>query len=320
MPPFEHMVSIEELFRAWRAFYCGKKNKRDVAEYAIRLMSNVHALHRDLMSGTYRHGGYVHFRVNDSKPRDIHKAGVRDRIVHHAIYQSLYPYFDTRFIHDAYSCRVDKGTHKALRRFEEFARKVGQNHMRTVWVLKCDIRKCFASIDHTILKYLLEKHVNDARSRNLLATVIDSFSSGTPRVGIPLGNVTSQLFINIYLNELDQFVKHALQERFYIRYADDFVLFSHDRDHLEKLIDPMRQFLQQHLRLAIHEDKQFLCTVASGVDFLGWVHFPDHRVLRTATKRRMFRKLCEHPDNRAMLDSYLGLLSHGNCFIIKDTL
>lgn len=166
MPSFEKIVSLEELFRAWRAFSCGKKNKPDVAEYAFRITTNLHSLHEDLTKGTYRHGTYFHFRVNDSKPRDIHKASVRDRIVHHAIYQALYPYFDKRFIHDSYSCRVDKGTHRALRRFEQLAREEGRNHTRTTWVLKCDIRKCFASINHAILKNLLEKHVRDLRLRN----------------------------------------------------------------------------------------------------------------------------------------------------------
>jgi len=317
MPSFDTVVSIPSLFRAWRAFSVGKKNKPDVAEYALRIVSNLYTLHHDLILGTYHHGSYCYFRVNDSKPRDIHKASVRDRIVHHAIYQALYPYFDKRFIHDSYSCRLEKGTHQALYRFEQLARKVGKNHTRTVWVLKCDIRKCFASIDHAVLKHLLAKHIKDSRLSELCSNVIDSFSSTRDGVGIPLGNLTSQLFINIYLNELDQFIKHERCARYYIRYADDFVSMSHNRSHLESLIDPIRDFAQLRLRLSIHEDKQFLRTVASGVDFLGWVHFPDHRVLRTSTKRRMFRTLHENGGRDASVESYVGLLMHGNGYQLQ---
>ena len=317
MPSFDTIVSVPSLLRAWRAFTAGKKNKPDVAEYALTIVQNLFTLHTDLMKGTYRHGGYVRFRVNDSKPRDIHKASVRDRVVHHAIYQALYPYFDKQFIHDSYSCRMDKGSHKALYRFGQRARKVGQNHTRTVWVLKCDIRKCFASINHRVLKGLLEKHIKDSRLSNLCAEVIDSFSGIQNGVGIPLGNLTSQIFINIYMNELDQFVKHELREKYYMRYADDFVVMSDDRFHFQRLVETIRDFLQCSLRLAIHEDKQCIQTVASGVDFLGWVHFPDHRVLRTATKHRMFLKLRERSDNEHVVHSYRGFLGHGNAYRLR---
>lgn len=130
-------------------------------------------------------------------------------------------------------------------------------------------------------------------------------------MGLPLGNLTSQLFCNIYMNELDQFVKHELREKYYMRYADDFVVMSDDRFHFQRLVETIRDFLQCSLRLAIHEDKQCIQTVASGVDFLGWVHFPTYRVLRTATKRRMFRNLSQGARSERVA-SYSGMLSHGN--------
>lgn len=133
---------------------------------------------------------------------------------------------------------------------------------------------------------------------------------------MPLGNLTSQLFVNIYMNEFDQFVKHRLKVKHYIRYADDFVIMSDNRNWLEKQIEPVKNFLFIRLKLEFHPDKIFIRTIASGIDFLGWIHFSDHRVLRTTTKRRMFRRL-EESKTTETLNSYLGLLKHGNTEKIK---
>lgn len=137
---YEDIISVENLLLAWQEFIRDKRNKVDVQEFQLRLMDNVFALHRELRYGMYRHGPYHHFKISDPKPRDIHKASVRDRLVHHAIHGILYRFFDCTFISDSYSCRVSKGTHRALDHFHTFAYKVSQNHTRTCWVLKCDIR------------------------------------------------------------------------------------------------------------------------------------------------------------------------------------
>ncbi|MEK7554429.1 MAG: reverse transcriptase/maturase family protein [Patescibacteria group bacterium] len=274
-------------------------------------MDNILAIHEDLAQQRYKHGGYYAFKISDPKPRQIHKASVRDRLVHHAIYRILYPRFDKLFIADSYSCRLGKGTHKALRRFKYFSNIASKNNTRTVWVLKCDIKKFFANIDHEILFSLLEKRIQDKNIIDLLKNIVSSFSV-KPSVGLPLGNLTSQLLVNIYMNEFDQFAKHTLKARHYLRYADDFVFLSDDRSWIESLIPRIQEFLTMRLRLTLHPDKLFIKTVASGVDFLGWVHFPDHRVLRTATKRRMFRGLRKTKGKNATIQSYLGLMSHGN--------
>lgn len=271
-------------------------------------MDNILALHEDLKSKTYEHGGYQAVKINDPKPRDIHKASARDRLVHHALYRILYPFFDTLFIADSYSCRKEKGTHRALDRFRSFARTVSCNHTKTVWVLQCDIRKFFASIDQDILLGILHERISDSDTLWLLERVIRSFhTSNRPGIGLPLSNITSQLLVNIYLNEFDQFVKHTLKTKRYIRCADDFVFFSRNYEELEDWLISIQAFLWERLHLQLHPDKVFIKAVASGVDFLGWVHFPDHRVLRTATKRGMLRRVSEKNAS-----SYLGLLSHGN--------
>lgn len=313
---FEDIISIENLLLAWKEFVRGKRGKRDVQEFQLNLMANLLDLHNDLRNLTYKHGEYQAFNINDPKPRKIHKALVRDRLLHHAVYRILYPFFDHSFIADSYSCRLDKGTHKAINRFKSFVRKVSRNNTRTCWVLKCDIRKFFENIDHAILMKILAGYTPDPNILWFLGQVIGSFSSKLG-AGLPLGNLTSQLFVNIYMNEFDKFVKHKLKADYYIRYADDFVILLENRDVLVYLIKPIANFLKSNLKLSLHPDKVSIKTISSGVDFLGWVHFADHRVLRTTTKRRMFRRLVE--DNRPeVTNSYLGLISHGNAHKIRQ--
>jgi retron-type reverse transcriptase len=245
---------------------------------------------------------------------------VRDRVLHRAIYRKFYTFFDSKFIYDSYSCRNNKGTHKAINRFRAFGYKVSQNHTRTSWVLKCDVRKFFASIDQATLLAILAKHIQDADILDLLSKIIGSFSSTRKGVGLPLGNLTSQLLVNIYMNKFDQFVKHKIKAKYYIRYADDFVIFSPNRSWLEDVIPLITDFLWQKLRLNLHPNKISIKTIASGVDYLGWVHFSDHHVLRTTTKRRMFKNIKEKKGNVEMVQSYLGLLKHGNTYKLQTAI
>ncbi len=332
---YNDIISIENLCLAWQEFIIGKKKKQDVINFSRDLMDNIVELHELLVNKSYRHGGYESFYINDPKRRHIHKASVRDRLLHHAVYRILYPFFDRTFIADSYSCRNEKGTHKAVNRFQAFAYEVSSNHTATCWVLKCDIKKFFASIDHHILLSILQEYIPDKDIMWILQNIIESFhtviptavegsltpderdSSATLRmtetspVGLPLGNLTSQLFANVYLNRFDQWVKHKLKAKFYIRYADDFVFLSSDKNWLESIIPQIQEFLQTNLKVSLHPDKLFLNTVASGVDFLGWVNFPDHRLLRSKTKQRMFRNI-RSSTGEASLKSYMGLISHGN--------
>jgi retron-type reverse transcriptase len=284
----------------------------------LHLSDELHSLHNDLSEGVYKHGKYQHFKINDPKPRDIHKATVQDRLLHHAIHRQLYPIFDHAFIADSYSCRKGKGLHLALDRFTALACKVSQNNKKTCWILKCDVKKFFASIDHEILLNLLSERITDQKVLDLLYNIISSFKNETGR-GLPLGNLTSQLFANIYLNNLDQYIKHKLKTKFYIRYADDFVILSDNQDDLIRLLPKIEEFLQIDLKLKLHPDKVFIKTLASGIDFLGWIHFPHHRVLRTKTRRRIEQRISQKPNDKR-LQSYLGLLQHGNAHKISDQL
>lgn len=308
---YDDITSVENLLCAWQEFVRGKRGKKDVQEFQLHLMDNILSLHRDLVSGTYTHGPYEAFNISDPKPRSIHKATVRDRLVHHAVYRVLYPYFDRRFISDSFSCRKGKGIHKALKRFKNYTNSASKNSTQTCWVLKCDIRKFFASIDHHVLLSVLKQCVVDERVLALLTNIIGSFET-KPDVGLPLGNLTSQLLTNVYMNEFDQWMKHAMKVKRYIRYADDFVVLSHNKGELIELLPKLGVFLEGRLKLSLHPDKVFIKTLASGVDFLGWVHFSDHRVLRTTTKKRMFRSIREKYGNLNTVQSYLGMLKWGN--------
>lgn len=192
--------------------------------------------------------------------------------------------------------------------FEVFGRRVSKNGTKQCFVLKCNIRKFFASIDHQVLLRILEKYIIDLDLLYLFKTIIESH-----RPGLPLGNLASQLLVNIYMNEFDQFMKHVFKVPYYIRYADDFVIFSHNKEDLRILLMKTRIFLKLNLNLELHPNKVSIQTLGSGVDFLGWVHFPDHRVLRTVAKRRVLKKV--NPRNVA---SYLGMLQWGNGWKLKQ--
>jgi len=313
---YEEIISVENLISAWREFLPGKRKKKDVQMFQEFLMQNILELHKDLKNLKFVHGGYKFFRISDPKPRDIHKANVRDRLLCHAIYRKLYPFFDKTFISDSYSCRLNKGTHKAMARFRKFGHEMSKNQTRTCWVLKCDIKKFFANIDHQILFDILYKYIQDENTAWLIVKVVSSFET-KKRAGLPLGNLTSQLFVNIYMNQFDQYIKHKLKVKHYIRYADDFVIMLDNQQQLELLISKISDFLNFELKLTLHPKKVSVATLASGIDFLGWVHFHGHRVLRTATKWRMLKKIKAEPWDAAMLKSYSGLLKHGNTYKLQ---
>ena len=308
---YNHIISKENLLEAWQEFLKGKRGRKDVQNFEFDLMANIFFLYNDLKNRTYKHFSYYAFNISDPKPRHIHKASVRDRLLHHALYRKLYPFFDKTFISDSYSCRINKGTHKAINRYRSFSYKAAQNNTRPCWVLKGDIKKFFASVDHKILLNIIDYYIINKDIKRLLDQIIISFDAGIKGKGLPLGNLTSQLFVNIYMNEFDQFMKHKIKAKYYIRYADDFVILSENKQWLENIIFDIKEFLLENLDLSLHEDKTYIKTLASGIDFLGWVHFPDHRVLRKATKRKMLARISEN-QNQETVASYLGLLKHGN--------
>jgi RNA-directed DNA polymerase len=331
---YQNLISIENLFQAWSDFRKGKAKRLDVQEFERNLEDNLFELQQRLEDKTYRHGEYQSFYVQDPKQRHIHKANVADRVVHHLLYTFLYKLFDNSFIYDSYSCRLNKGTHKGVGRLGQFARKVSQNYTVDCWALKCDIKKFFASVDHKILLRLLKKKIQDQNILWLLGEIIESFNSYKAELasqgqtlqacaGIPLGNLTSQIFANIYLNELDQFVKHKLKTKYYVRYADDFLFLSKDKESLCEYVNVLRQFLKDKLKLELHPDKIILRKLEWGIDFLGYIVLPHYVLPRTKTKRRVLEKLKEKAgleNFNQSLQSYLGYLKHASSFNVTQQL
>jgi retron-type reverse transcriptase len=337
---FNKIISPENLFAAWDEFRSDKWKKPGVMRFERHLEENIFALHRELKAKTYRHGSYRSFYIRDPKQRHIHKAIVRDRILHHAIFSIINPLFEPTFISRSFSCRVDYGTHRGVAALEGMARKMSRNGTHDCFILKCDVRKFFDSVDHAILLEIMEKRIKDEGVIWLLKEIIKSYPA-TPvrererrplqRKGIPIGNLTSQLFANVYMNEFDQFMKHTMKVKNYVRYTDDFAIVADDRTYLEDLLPHIRDFLARELTLELHPKKITIRPFPQGMDFLGHILFPKYRLIRTKTEHRMFRNLKRRfsayearqitkTTFEQSLQSYLGTLSHANTYDMREEL
>ncbi|MDO8530401.1 MAG: reverse transcriptase/maturase family protein [bacterium] len=331
---YAEMISLENLFLAWDKFKQGKRKKLDVQIFELKLSDNLFDLYDDLTRKLYMHGPYESFFIADPKLRHIHKATVRDRVIHHAVYKYLIKIFEPTFIFSSYSCREEKGTHRGVDKLKLFAGKVYQTHGKC-FVLKCDVRKFFDSINHKILIEIIERTIKDKDAMWLINGIVNSFKSEfsdkDDAKGAPIGNLTSQIFANIYMNEFDQFVKNTLKMKHYIRYTDDFLIVHHDVAVLEKAKDTINEFLRTKLKLSLHPGKVEIRKYKQGTDFLGYVTLPKARIVRPRTKKRMDRKI---NDNLQLLkngkmeeksffqsfNSFLGVLSHANTYELKNKL
>lgn len=291
------MVSWDNLLAAARAALRGKRGSAPGATFLADLEHEVVALQRELRAGDYQPGAYHYFAIQDPKPRVVACAPFRDRVVHHAIVRVVEPLFERRFIEDSFACRRGRGTHAAMRRAAGFAR-------RFAFVLECDVRRYFASIDHEILLGQVARVVDDERLLALVRRILASHADGESADwhggglfdgrfrphGLPIGNLTSQFLANVYLSPLDHLAKHGLRARGYVRYMDDFLLFAHDRATLQAWKRAVEEGLRA-LRLVLHPDKVRLRPTALGADFVGFVLFSDGRIrVRRASVRRFERR------------------------------
>jgi len=324
---YKHLYSciadFENLHAAYLKARRGKRFKLDVLEFSANLETNLLALRDELLSKTYRTGDYHTFNVYEPKKRVVAALPFRDRVVHHALCNVVEPIWEARFIHDSYACRVDKGTHAGADRVTEFLRRA-RRMWPQVYVLKLDIKSYFPSVDHCILQGLLEKRVACTDTLWLIREIVESWPVGGGEKGIPIGNLTSQFFANVYLHEMDKFVKHELQARFYVRYMDDAVVIHGDKDWLRDAKVRLREFLSSTLALGLNS-KTNIFPIAQGVNFLGYRMWPTHRLLRKSSAKRMKRKLRRfergYADGTTELDhisasimSWLGHASHADCY------
>ena len=295
----DEVVSLDNLHTAYCKARKGKRRRPDVARFSLDLERNLLALQQELVTGTYAPGAYRQFTIYERKPRVISVAPFRDRVVHHAVMNLLEPLLDKRFIPDSYACRKDKGVHRAVDRYQQFARE-------NAYVLKLDIARYFASIDRAILKQQLARRVKDKFILDLLDRIIDNgpetnepvrlfpgddLVSASERCrGLPIGNLTSQFFANLYLDDFDHWLKEAMRVKGYLRYVDDLYLLDNDKLRLWALRDAINMKLQE-LRLALHEDKTHIYRVRERVDVLGYKVSRFRRWLRNDNGFRFQRKL-----------------------------
>lgn len=332
MHMFSKIISLENLFIAWYGFKKGKQKKKDVMVFERNLEDNIFRLYEDITTKNYKHQAYQTFHIWDPKFRIISKAEVRDRVVHHLVFKYLEKIYQPLFIHHSYSCQKNKGVHKAVTDLDKSLRKASKNCTNNVWTLKMDIKKFFASVDLEVLLIQLKRRVNNPDILWLLREIIVSHStSNQSGRGVSIGNLTSQIFANIYLNELDYYVKFNLKEKYYFRYADDFIFLHNSKEHLEKLKKIICQFVKSNLKLDVHPQKIVLHKYSQGIDFLGYVLLPYHRVLRTKTKKRMFKKVNRKVEDfnqnliggfelNQSLQSYFGILKHCDSYGLKTKL
>jgi retron-type reverse transcriptase len=336
------ITSFENLYEAFRQARRSKRSRPDVAAFEFDLESNLLALQRDLVCDTYRPGGYRNFVVREPVERVISAAPFRDRVVHHALCRVIEPLFDRVFLPHSFANRAGKGTHRAMNR----CRVLMARHR---YVLKADVSKFFPSVDHAILSALLAKRVRCAPTRRLVRSILDSGAgvlAGEYRMawfpgdtllsplerarGLPIGNLTSQFWANVYLHELDQFVVRELGRHAYVRYVDDVLLFADDKGELHEARRRIEAFLAT-LRLALHPKKTRVAPVAVGVPFLGFVHHRRQIRLKRDAVKRFSRRMRRYQNAfaeqalpvarlTASVQSWVAHASYGHTFRLREAL
>lgn len=309
---FESVTSFDTLLLAAHKAMRGKRDRIRVARFWFDLEPELLRLQEELKSGTYRMRPYRAFTIYEPKRRQICAADFRDRVVQHAICHVLDPIVERALIHDTYACRVVKGTHAAVGRAQQFAR-------RFPYVLICDIRSYFPSVDHDVLKTLLCRKLKDRALLALLDQIIEHpIPGGVPGKGMPIGNLTSQYFANLYLGELDQYVKSHLRVKGYIRYMDDTLCFAHDKAGLHETLVQLRSFVQDTLLLQLKSEVSRVVLVSQGMPFLGFRIFPGlirlDRRKWVRIRRRVRRLEAAYRQGRIddvqLVQSVSGMLGH----------
>ncbi len=287
---WNELCSSQNLELAFRKARKHKTLKKYVIDFEANLHDNLSILRAELLLHSYSPKPLETFILRDPKTRKISKSDFRDRVVHHALCNILEPILEKGFIYDSYANRIGKGAFKAVDRFKLFSKKVSRNNSRNAFVLKADIRHYFDTVDHKILLSILKKRIKD---KNLLWLIRKILSNHSAEKGMPLGNLTSQFFANVYLNELDQFVKHKLKAKYYIRYVDDFIIMHSSYEVLEEWKLKIGFFLNNHLFLELHPDKSKIVTMHRGIEFLGFNILTNHLLLKRRNLRKFRRKLIE---------------------------
>lgn len=333
MDEFSKICEFQNLYKAHQVARRGKRTLTDVIKFEMNLAQNLSGIQNQLINQTYKITGYYSFTIHDPKVRQIHALYYHDRIVQHCLCDEiLAPIIDRKLIYDNAACRIGKGTHFAIYRLTGFLRKYYRLHGTDGYILKCDIRKYFDSIDHQILKAKLQNAITDPRVMRLLNEIIDSYSTQKGR-GLPMGNQTSQWFALLYLDPLDRLVKEKLRISFYTRYMDDCILISHDKDYLRRCLKAMRDLVELELHLDFNAKTQIF-PMQNGVEYLGFHFYLTHtgkviRKLKRSAKVRLkhrIRKMktdysegyTDWPAIRQSLTSIHAHLQHGHTYRLRN--
>lgn len=350
---YEQICALENLCNAFKQAQLDNRYKKKICVFAFSLEENLIRIRWELRNGIYFPKPYTYFTLHDPKIRSIAAPDFRDRIVQHALVNYIQPLFEKQFICDSYACRTDKGTHFAKKRLKKFlmaARSVNGKDV-PLYVLQCDVRKFFQSVSWDILLSIITKAVICPKTFKLIKTIVTTHNNLTKlpiaissqlslftpgdssqnsisienRTGLPIGNLTSQLFANIYLNQLDHFVKDQLRVKYYARYMDDFLIIHPDKRYLKDLLGKIREFLKNDLHLSLHPKKLTIKNVADGVPFVGYRIFYDHILIRGNTLHRIernYRSKVKQVKRGTLSDkklaetkaSIIGHIKHANSF------
>lgn len=316
---FEELSSFKNLIKAAKKAQRGKRFKGYASQFNLKLEDELLKIQEELRQKTYQIGTYKHFYIFDPKKRLISALPYRDRVVQHALCNVIEPIFDRTFIHDSYACRKNKGSHRAVNCFSLFSRA-------NKYVLKCDIKNYFASIDHEVLYELITNKIKDPQVLWLVRLIIDS----TSNPGIPIGNLASQVFANLYLNDLDHYLKETVKCKCYIRYMDDLVVFDGDVDKLGRIKNFIAACFTS-LKLKMHPDKSRIHETKNGVEFLGYMIYPTHRLVvwsNVARFKRRLKRLALLFQTRVIalsrithsIHSWLGYAKHANSYNMRRQL
>ncbi len=319
--------NLSNLVLAFKKARQGKTKKNYVIEFEKDIETNLINLQQELINQIYKPKPLKTFILRDPKTRKISKSSFRDRIVHHTLVGVIEPIFDKSFIYDSCANRIGKGNLFALNRFYKFIREVSKNGKINGWfnnnqvkghVLKADIKHYFEEVNHKILISIIQRKITDERVIWLIKQILENLPTNKLKCeaqkGMPLGNLTSQFFANVYLNELDYFVKHKLRAKYYIRYVDDFVILHNSKVQLEIWKEQINKFLKENLKIELHPEKSKIISLSKGIDFVGFRNFYHYRLLRGRNVRKMIHVVENYKNNEISKEKLLEIFQGWNAY------
>ena len=306
---YSQLCSYGNLYLAFKNARKGKTLKPYVIEFDHKFKDNLLQLRTELLFHSYKPKPLQTFILRDPKTRKISKSHFRDRVIHHALCNVIAHLFEKDFIHDSFANRKTKGTLKAIQRFEYFQGKVSHNYTITAFVLKADIKKYFDNVSHTLLLNIIQRKISDQKVLWIIKTILSNHKTEKEGKGMPLGNLTSQFFANVFLNELDHFVKEKLRAKYYVRYVDDFVILHKSPKILRQYLKEIDNYLTQKLDLELHPEKSKIIPIQKGTEFLGMRIFLHHKLLKGKNLRKFYRKM-----KTLYADYDLGLVNYDTIY------